>query len=160
MAISISSRDEPAVETVQWLEPAVAPRVPVILQRDILVFDWWLHNLDRTLGNPNLLWHSERSELVVIDHNQAFDPVFTVGDFLAHHLFAGQRDKVFGDLAEQARYAERLIAAVSVWDEACDNAPPEWWWENDEHDVPTLFDLVAARALVARCSTPDFWRMV
>ncbi len=89
---------------------------------------------------------------------QAFDACFSAMDFWAHPLFAAQRDAVFADLAEQARYAERLNAALSVWDEACDNVPPEWHWENDEQDVPAAFDPVAARALVARCSTPDFWR--
>lgn len=146
------------VDGVQWLELAGAPGISLALQRDILVFDWWLHNLDRTRGNPNLLWHSSHRELVVIDHNQAFDPAFTPADFWAHHLFADQRAAVFNDLAEQARYAERLTAALSVWDDACDNAPSEWRWENDEQDIPTLFDPVAAKALAARCSTPDFWR--
>ena len=95
---------------------------------------------------------------MVIDHNQAFDPAFAAADFWAHHLFAGQHDAVFNDLAEQARYAGRLDTALSVWDDACDNVPPEWWWENDEQDLPARFDPVAARSLAARCATPDFWR--
>lgn len=142
----------------QWLELAGTPRVDMTLQRDILVFDWWLHNIDRTRGNPNLLWHSGRGELVVIDHNQAFDPAFSAIDFWTHHLFAVQRESVFGDLAEQARYSSRLAAALSVWDQACDNAPSEWQWENDEQDIPTLFNPVAAKTVAARCLTPDFWR--
>lgn len=145
-------------EGCQWLELATTPRINVALQRDILVFDWWLHNGDRTRGNPNLLWHSGKTELVVIDHNQAFDSHFSGNDFWENHLFAAQRNAVFADLAEQARYAERLSAALSVWAEACDNVPPEWHWENDEQDIPAAFDPVAARALVVRCSTPDFWR--
>lgn len=146
------------VEAIQWLELAAAPNVDVELQRDILVFDWWLRNGDRTRGNPNLLWHSGNRELVVIDHNQAFDKHFSTADFWAHHLFADRRDAVFSDLAEQARYAGRLAAALLVWEEACDNVPPEWFWENDEQDVPITFDPAAARALAARCLTPDFWR--
>lgn len=145
-------------EGCQWLELAAAPAVDKTLQRDILVFDWWLKNGDRTRGNPNLLWHSGNKELVVIDHNQAFDPAFSAADFWTHHLFAGQHDAVFKDLAEQARYAARLDDALSVWDEACDNIPPEWWWENNEQDIPARFDPVAARSLAARCATPDFWR--
>lgn len=142
----------------QWLELAATPRVGPALQRDILVFDWWLHNGDRTHGNPNLLWHSGKGELVVIDHNQAFDSGFPRTDFWAHHLFSAQREAVFGDLVEQARYGERLAAALSVWQPACDNVPPEWHWENDERDVPADFNPEAAKALAARCATPDFWR--
>jgi hypothetical protein len=41
---------------------------------------------------------------------------------------------------------------------ACDNAPTEWRWANDEQDVPANFDPDAARNLLARFSTPDFWR--
>ncbi|MFZ2269827.1 MAG: HipA family kinase [Azonexus sp.] len=145
-------------EGSQWLELATAPRVSLALQRDILVFDWWLRNGDRTRGNPNLLWNAGQGELVVIDHNQAFDAGLSSNDFWEHHIFAGQRQAVFGDLAEQARYGPRLEAALSVWQEACDNVPSEWLWENDEHDVPAAFDPDAAHALAARCSTPDFWR--
>lgn len=145
-------------ENCQWLEPSVAPLVAQSLQRDILVFDWWLHNGDRTLGNPNLLWRAASAELIVIDHNQAFDPDFSSKDFWSHHLFAAQGDAVFHDLVEQAQYTERLLAALSVWDEACDNAPSEWQWENDEQDIPARFAPVAAKTLAARCTHPDFWR--
>ena len=137
---------------------AGVPGINPALQRDILVFDWWLHNLDRTRGNPNLLWHPNNKELVVIDHNQAFDPEFSAADFWSHHLFAGHRDAVFLDLAEQADYAARMMTALSIWDEACDNVPPEWLWENDEQDLPARFDPVVAHSLAARCASPDFWR--
>ncbi len=142
----------------QWLEPAGAARIPASLRRDVLVFDWWVRNGDRTLGNPNLLWDSAASALVVIDHNQAFDREFCAADFWTSHLFAGERDAVFADLAEQARYGERLGAALSAWDQACDNVPADWWWENDEHDIPAAFDPDAAKSMVARCSSLDFWR--
>lgn len=76
-----------------------------------------------------------------------FDPT----RFLAHHLFAADGIALFGDLVERIRYAERL-------ERAWDNAPEEWRCENDERDVPATFDPEAARALLARCSSPDFWR--
>jgi hypothetical protein len=79
-------------------------------------------------------------------------------DFWKNHLFAAQRNAVFGDLVEQANYTERLTDALSVWQDACDNIPPEWHWENDEQDIPAAFDPVAAKDLAARCSTPGFWR--
>lgn len=78
-----------------WLELAAAGQVPENLQRDILVFDWWVHNGDRTRGNPNLLWHPGQQACVVIDHNQAFAPDFSAADFWQTHLFAGQREAVF-----------------------------------------------------------------
>ncbi|MDP2832267.1 MAG: hypothetical protein Q8Q28_02990 [Pseudomonadota bacterium] len=153
--IAFASRQR---EAAQWLEPAAIGRVPVSLRRDVLVFDWWIRNLDRTRGNPNLLWAPASEELVVIDHNQAFDPDFSASDFLANHLFSADAEAVFSDLVEQARYLERIERALEVWDSACDNAPPEWRWANDEQDVPANFDPDAARAVLACCSTPYFWR--
>lgn len=148
--------------TAQWLETAATTRVPRHLRRDLLVFDWWVRNEDRTRGNPNLLWDSAANDdtgrVVVIDHNQAFDPDFSAARFWATHLFAEERAGVFEDLAEQARYGERLAVALELWEEACDNTPPEWRWENDEQDIPAAFDPITARALLARCSTADFWR--
>lgn len=142
----------------QWLETAAAERVSAVLRRDLFVFDWWIRNEDRTRGNPNLLWEPAPEALVVIDHNQAFAPDFDPARFLEHHLFAADGALLFGDMVEQLRYAERLEQALGVWELACDNAPAEWRWENDEEDIPANFDPIAARALLARCSTPDFWR--
>lgn len=124
----------------------------------MFVFDWWVHNEDRTRGNPNLLWGHPDDGLVVIDHNQAFDPTFSPTGFFANHIFAADGQALFGDLVDRIRYSDRLEQALGVLDRACDNAPPDWRWENDEQDVPAAFDPLAARALLARCSTPDFWR--
>ena len=41
-------------------------------QEDILFFDWWIRNNDRTRDNPNLLVGAD-GRIHVIDHNQAFD---------------------------------------------------------------------------------------
>lgn len=146
------------VETCQWLETALAERVPPDLRRDLFVFDWWVRNEDRTRGNPNLLWEPAAERVVVIDHNQAFAPDFDSARFLEHHLFAAEGLALFGDLVERVRYTERLEQALGVWERACDNAPEEWRWENDERDLPAAFDPVAAHTLLMRCSSPDFWK--
>lgn len=146
------------VEACQWLETVAAARVPEDLRRDLFVFDWWVRNEDRTRGNPNLLWEPAAEAVVVIDHNQAFAPDFDPARFMEHHLFTADGMALFGDLVERVRYTERLEQALGVWDAACNNAPEEWRWENDERDVPAAFDPLAARALLARCSNPDFWR--
>lgn len=124
------------------------------------MFDWWIHNMDRTEGNTNLLWDDKDCRLMVIDHNSAFDKDFSARTFREHHVFKGEWAAVFEDLAEQARHANRLEAALSVWDEACHNVPPEWRWANDERDVVSDFNPAKAFETLARCSTPDFWRMV
>ncbi len=146
--------------TAQWFETTYVTHVSEPLQQDVLVFDWWIRNADRSRGNPNLLWDDGERSIVVIDHNQAFDLNFDPAEFHDLHIFAGVGRAIFDDLVSQARYAERLVEALAVWDEACDNAPLEWRWANDEQDVPANFDLAAARAWLDRCSTAEFWRMV
>src|SRR6185312_2104269 len=116
--------------------PSHVGDVSEALRRDVLVFDWWVHNPDRTLttlsGNPNLLWDGDSGKLAVIDHNMAFDPEFDVQTFSKTHVFAADICKVFQDLVEPARYAERLQAALVTWPEACQNVPAEWWFADAE----------------------------
>lgn len=133
--------------------------VDPVVQQDVLVFDWWVHNQDRTLtekgGNPNLLWSQEHSQLVVIDHNQAFDPDFNEASFLGQHVFAAQASRVFKDLANRAYYAARLEAALEMFDAACDEVPDEWW--SVDHGVPADFDRTAVRRLLERFDEDSFW---
>jgi hypothetical protein len=137
--------------------------VPALLQRDVLVFDWWVRNSDRTLtslnGNPNLLWDADGNQLVVIDHNVAFDREFDGHSFSAMHVFSQQIPTVFQDLVERLSYAERLRSALAAWAAACQNVPDEWWFADEERTVPADFDPDAVLALLARCSHEDFWRL-
>jgi hypothetical protein len=137
--------------------------VNVALQRDVLVFDWWVKNQDRTLttlsGNPNLMWDAAGKRLVVIDHNLAFDRTFSTAGFSEAHVFREQIPQVFHDLAECGGYAQRLREALAVWPDACNNAPSEWRFVDEERTVPTDFDPIAAFTLLNRCANEDFWRL-
>ena len=137
------------------------PLVDTRLRRDILVFDWWVHNADRTLtalgGNPNLLWDHADKKLAVIDHNQAFDIEFNPFTFCQTHVFHAEVVGVFDDFVERLDYQSRLSAAFATFESACDNIPPEWWYVDD--GVPTDFSLNAARDLLARFSNNQFWRI-
>lgn len=137
--------------------------VPMPLQSDVLVFDWWTHNPDRTLttqsGNPNLLWDTDNGQLVVIDHNVAFDTAFDARAFSETHVFADEIPKTFQDLVERLSYAKRLRSALAVWPMACQNVPDEWWFADEERTVPASFDPDAALALLNRCTHEDFWRL-
>lgn len=144
----------------QWLEPSLADQVPVELRRDVLVFDWWVRNMDRFDDNTNLLWSGSDKRLTVIDHDLAFNPEFWPSLFRDHHVFAGDWDSVFGDLVLQAEYASRLSDALPSMEQACNNVPPAWHWESVSMTQPFRFDLESARASLARCLTPEFWRMV
>ena len=138
--------------------------VPAQLQRDVLVFDWWVRNSDRTLtslsGNPNLLWDADANKLVVIDHNVAFDREFSVRSFSETHVFREQVQYVFQDLVERVLFAERLHAALAAWPAACQNIPDEWWFADEERTVPANFDPDAVLASLNLCTHEDFWSLV
>lgn len=141
-----------------WFELSQVDRVPPVLQRELLAFDWWIRNLDRQRGNPNLLWQASAQGLVVIDHNQAFDGAFWPETFLSHHVFAGRWAALAGDWIQQQELADRMRMALPAAEAARDTAPQEWRWSNAEHDVPATFDVQAALDQLARCTQPDFWR--
>lgn len=127
--------------------------------RDIFMFDWWIQNGDRTLtslgGNPNLLWDCEARQLAVIDHNCAFDTEFSGKSVFELHVFADAGRAVFSDLAERALYLERFARALTVFDDACDKVPAEWWWVDD--GVPANFDRTEVKAMLSRFNIDTFW---
>jgi hypothetical protein len=147
--------------TAAWVEPSMADKVPVQVQRDVLMFDWWVHNSDRLTHNSNLLWDTSNKHLVVIDHNMAFDANFTTTSFFSHHIFSDQWSAITSDLVMQTELSQRLSEAFTAsFTLACDNAPPEWNWENTELDIPARVDLSAIRDFLLRCDTPELWRTV
>jgi hypothetical protein len=106
---------------VSWLERENSDRVSPDLQRDILVFDWWIQNQDRTVFNTNLLWRAVENQLTVIDHNLAFDSAFNAAGFLEGHLFRAQWDSL--DLDRRAGYHRRLIDALPALQQAHASIP-------------------------------------
>jgi len=151
-----------ALPHVQELRHHQLKAVPVHTKKDVLVFDWWVHNQDRTLtprgGNPNLLWDQTTKQVAVIDHNVAFDFSFDKKLFAENHVFAELIPEAFGDLAERANFETRLNEAFTEFDAACDNVPPEWWWVDD--GVPALFDKAAVKLLLSNVNQGNFWEVV
>lgn len=146
---------------VMELTASAVREIPPPLQQDVLVFDWWIRNADRFLsekgGNPNLFWVPDSSELVVIDHNQAFDPDFDPINFFDFHIFAAQQINVFGDMLRRREYNQRLSSALSGWIEICKAIPREWFFSDPEMTVAADFDLDAAYRLLKRHEQDDFW---
>lgn len=152
------------IEQAQEFNLAQLPEVPNRLQRDVLMFDWWIHNADRTLsirsGNPNLLWNVPSSALAVIDQNLAFERDFDDVTFCETHVFSGQIVPLGQDMFEPDRYRDKFARALEVWDEACKNVPPEWWFVDEEQTVSTDFDPDETFTLLSRYANTDFWRLI
>lgn len=134
-------------------------RIDPATKRDIAVFDWWVHNEDRTLtefgGNVNLLWDIVQRELIVIDYNLAFDNTFSEHQFLTGHVFASDWNDVFQDFLARPVYVERMRRALQCFEDACDKMPDTWLEVGP--GVPSPFLPANARQVLDRIDSPDFW---
>ncbi|MCF2133222.1 MULTISPECIES: HipA family kinase [Mycetohabitans] len=130
------------------------------LQLDVIVFDWWIRNQDRTLtekgGNPNLLWDPGASRMLVIDQNQAFDPYFDRSAFLELHPFSQVWHRVYEDFVTRQVYEVRMLNALKQFECACDKMPASWSIVGD--DVPLGFTPDEAYGLLLRYCHEDFWK--
>ncbi len=144
---------------VQELSLTTCARVPPGQALDVLVFDWWLRNGDRTLtdfgGNPNLLWDVGAGTLWAIDHNQAFDRGFSAEHFLACHVFRAVWNRVYGDHEARHQYALRMKAALELLPVIRDSIPESWWWLDD--DLPAAVSWDEIEGVLQRVPRHDFW---
>jgi hypothetical protein len=130
-------------------------------QIDVLAFDWWVRNGDRNLsnhgGNPNLFWDMLNQELVVLDHNQAFDDDFSVENFAELHVFRDVRYSIARDLVTQAQLEARFEQILVDFDGICDTSPPEWWFIDAEQTVPVNFDRRQVKLALEARKGNEFW---
>jgi hypothetical protein len=146
---------------VTELSYSAVDQVPDQLQQDVFIFDWWVRNADRCLseigGNPNLFWEPGEKELVVIDHNQAFDLTAEKSDFSAHHVFTSQSRQLSGDFFRRNEYHDRLSTALASWEQILAEIPQEWWFIDHEQTVPVDFDQLLVYELLKSFETDVFW---
>ena len=135
--------------------------VPSEMRGSLLVFDWWISNVDRQLtkngGNANLFWDAETQRLVVIDHNQAFDPDFDADQFFRYHAFKDGVPDVFDDLIERQHYTERLEQALREWDGIIQAIPEEWFYIDSEMTMKLDFDPDSFLTHLQRFRSDNFW---
>jgi len=135
--------------------------IPAGVQQDIIVFDWWVCNGDRQLsklgGNPNLLWDPLAQELIVIDHNQAFDFEMDKASFYRSHIFSESTDSLTRDFMRRSEYNTRLQSALDKLPAIAGQIPPSWWYLDPESTIPVDFDLNQVEIMLARFRSDEFW---
>lgn len=145
---------------VHELTRAYTHEVPEAQKRDVVVFDWWIRNMDRQLtergGNPNLFW-SCADGLVVIDHNLAFDREFQTQDFLDGHIFRDSFRNAESDFIMRGEFATRFAHALSDWDSIVAGIPNSWHYLDSEQTIFADFDVSATKALLERFASDRFW---
>ncbi len=110
------------------LLPVAVGKVPETLRWQILLFDWWIQNEDRVLGelggNVNLLWNPDGNELTIIDHNNAFDRDFCETRFFDNHVFRDELERIPAKfLLEQSQTFSTMAA---LFPQITGDFPDEW----------------------------------
>ncbi|SEH08339.1 HipA family kinase [Candidatus Venteria ishoeyi] len=152
-------------EPIGELNLSAIHKIPTELQQKIFAFDWWIRNEDRKLtehgGNPNLFWRLDAKEdaeqLVVIDHNLAFDKTFSKTDFAAQHAFSHSGNKLLNNRKLQIMYESQFERVMLSWSEICTKIPETWKFIDDEMSTPSDFDFEAAHQQLMCYQQPDFW---
>jgi len=146
---------------VMELSYSQVPEVPVDVRKAVLCFDWWISNGDRTLtergGNPNLFWEPGTRDLIVIDHNQAFDDDFCPDDFFKYHAFKGVSSGIADDLVERELYTSKMKAALEQWTMIEEGLPEEWLYKDKEMTLRVDVTLDLLRDHLQRFEGSAFW---
>lgn len=108
--------------------------VPDVTRWQILLFDWWVRNADRSLGprggNVNLLHVPDADTVHVIDHNMAFDPGFDPVGFWQEHVFHEDTGSIPTAWLQEAK--DKMRTAAGALDGILAGLPARWT------DVATL----------------------
>jgi hypothetical protein len=101
----------------------------VDILRNLYVFDYWVRNADRNLteqgGNPNLFYKQSSLDLIVLDHNLAFDNDFLKQDHRELHACKRFWSAQF-DFESQQKYEERMRNSLQHWEYLISNIPSDW----------------------------------
>ncbi|MGH8856510.1 MAG: HipA family kinase [Polaromonas sp.] len=139
-------------------DPTLLPHCQPAFRRDLVAFDWWVRNADRTLGdlsgNPNLLWDVAAGSPVVIDHNMAFDLDFGPQQFSQTHIFRRDWADLAADWVLRAEYEQRFAALVPLLSEIWAELPQNWL---ETEDGTVRFQRSDFHAVLDRVNHPGFW---
>jgi len=147
------------VHDVIIFEEANIKKIPFDIQLKIVAFDWLIKNGDRTRGNSNLLFQPLSQELVVIDHNLAFDSKLTGSEFLENHIFRNAMQSIISDYDLQSKLIDFLNPALPAYHDACNNLPPEWEWLNNERDLKAEYNFQFSFDTLNRLNNGQLWRL-
>lgn len=144
---------------------AMARATPSQLKADILVFDVWIKNGDRTLsdlgGNVNLLFDTASvPPFVVFDHNLALLPEEGDIKIRSNHVFSGDNAGIsLNDIATQDEYIERMVQAMNQLPQVIAAIPLHWREEaNNQLGGGDIIDDVVM-PLLGRFEN-HFWRWI
>lgn len=138
-------------------------KVPAELQADVLLFDYWIHNADRCLGekggNPNLLWQVLDGRLIMIDHNCAFDAAFESAQFFENHVFKDA--KLLWNKGYRKIREKKLLVILEKLSDKLVEMPEEWFSDDDIRTVPLRAEVERFKSVLRRIEADpkEFWEV-
>lgn len=118
--------------------------VSLSVRSEILLFDWWIRNEDRKLGelggNPNIL-KSKDVPYCLIDHGNAFDAQFDEKDFFRDHACQSTRFRWREESARE-NWLRNAEAAMIPLKERWDLIPEEWFEQNFQMTFQGVLDIL------------------
>ncbi len=138
-------------------------KIDKALLADVLLFDYWIHNDDRGLGekggNPNMLWKMPEEQLVLIDHNAAFDVEFTPPNFFKNHAFGAAH--YYWDEEYRANRQKKLLAILEKLPDKLASLPEEWFSDDEIRAIPLKSEIERMQDILRRIeSDPNkFWEV-
>ena len=149
--------------TFRDLQSSDLRHLNVVELSEAYLFDYWIKNEDRkmgpTAGNPNTLVHYDRDEFCLIDHDNAFDPEFSLSQFLQLHI--GRQGKELWLLeATRQRWSEKAAAALSELDDIWRELPEEWVYSNLDNPDEARYTINRYRSILELpfTDTESFWQ--
>lgn len=119
----------------------------------VLVFDWWINNGDRILGenagNPNILWSAEENVMKIIDHGLAFDDQWDETQFFNDHVFREARS-FLRDTRIADNIENTMTRVLNDIDNIWEGIPEEWLFLDKEKTMPNEFNLLSVTNILGR----------
>ena len=153
--IAFGSENVEGVQELGIMDVKYAIRHELDVARMTLLFDWWVKNGDRTLGekggNPNLLVETGVQSIRVIDHNLAFDRDWDGEAFFSDHVFGQLKGRIDAEwmLAARSKMCETLDGLDEIWGQL----PEQWLFLDRAMSVPTDFSVQEVKQVLQRVQT-------
>ncbi|MDO6719863.1 hypothetical protein Q4575_10645 [Psychrosphaera sp. 1_MG-2023] len=125
------------IPDLQEVNYQILQSLPPNTLKDLYVFDYWIRNADRNLtalsGNPNLFYKQSTLEVIVLDHNLAFDSSFMQEQHRQLHLGSTFWPPQI-DYDIQQKYEQRMQNSIGFWQEIIAGIPDDWKYEVNDFD--------------------------
>ncbi|NBI12526.1 toxin HipA [[Haemophilus] felis] len=127
-------------------------------QKWLYMFDRWILNSDRTAskvgtGNINLLFDETQQQILVIDHNLAFDEQSNFDE----HIFSPQNRNWRLDWVDQQTFTEKAVDILASFNDIYRSIPDDWFPSEQEAFQKMEDEIQRIEQLLTRINNDNYW---